>query len=322
MSRLLAILMFVAATAHADPLPSWQEGASKTAITGFVARISKEKTPDYLPPEARVAVFDVDEPLLYASSAELAFAVDEVKRLAPQRPEWTKTAPFSTVLAGQPVRSAADAQALIAATHDGSVDALTARVQHWLAEPANRSAAQGYAQVRELMAYLRTSGFRVWIVSSGDSGFVRPWAERAYGVPPEQVVASTLKARLALQGGSATIVRSPAFETVLTGAAKPVAVERVIGRRPVLAFGDSDTDLPLLQWVSAGRTRFVALLDRGDGAEQAQAAALNLGWLVVDAGRDWRQGAAATATATGQQQAASTQAEPSALVLHARDMLR
>ncbi|AOY02028.1 HAD family phosphatase [Jeongeupia sp. USM3] len=316
MSRLLALLMLVAATAHADPLPSWQDGASKTAITGFVARVVKEKTPDYLPPEARVAVFDVDEPLAYASSAELAFAFDEVRRLAPQHPEWAKTAPFSTVLAGQPVKSAADAQTLIAATHDGSVDALTARVQRWLAESGR---VQGHRQMSELIAYLRASGFKTWIVSSGDIGFVRPWAERVYGVSPEQVVASTLKARLAVQGGGATIVRSPAFETVLTGAAKPVAVERAIGRRPVLAFGDSDADLPLLQWVSAGRTRFVALLDRGDGAEQAQAAALNLGWLVVDAGRDWRQGATATRAAAQPQQAG--QSEPSALVLHARDML-
>ncbi|WP_432719751.1 HAD family hydrolase [Jeongeupia wiesaeckerbachi] len=321
MSRLIALLLFVAATAHADPLPSWQDGASKVAITGFVARVTKEKTPDYLPPEARTAVFDVDEPLLYASSAELAFSADEIKRLAPQHPEWQKTPPFSAVLAGQPVKSAADAQALIAATHDGSVDALAARVQRWLADPANRGAAQGHAQLLELMAYLRANGFRTWIVSSGESGFVRPWAERAYGVPSEQVVASTLKARLAVQGGSATIVRAPAFETILTGAAKPVAVERAIGRRPVLAFGDSDADLPLLQWVSAGRTRFVALLDRGEGAEQVQAAALNLGWLVVDAERDWRRGGAATASSQPSQPGTAP-AEPTALVLHARDMLR
>ncbi|BCL75763.1 haloacid dehalogenase [Jeongeupia sp. HS-3] len=323
MFRVTAVVVSLASlAAFADPLPSWQDGASKEAITSFVSRVTRERSPDYLPVDARVAVFDLDEPLQQAGNVELAFAIDEARRLAPQHPEWRKSAPLAdtiaAILAGEarPVRTSAEAQALIAATHAGSADAFSARVQRWLAEPTGRAAAQGYLPMRELMTYLRGNGFKTWVVSSGESGFVRVLAESVYGVPPEQVVASALKAKLAVQGGVTTIVRAPAFETLLDGPAKPVAVERAVGRRPVIAFGDSDADLPLLQWVSAGKTRFVGLLRQGEGAEQAQAVALNLGWLVVDAGQDWRRAYASQPLPAG-----SPAAEPSALVIHARDML-
>jgi phosphoserine phosphatase len=302
--------------APADPLPSWNEGAAKRAIQTFVAGATREGAPTFIPVAERIAVFDNDgtlwaeQPMYF----QLAFALDRVKALAPQHPEWRQQEPFKSLLAGNVQAALAGGERaiveIVMASHAGmTTDEFAGIVSAWLETARHPRFQRPYTEIVyqpmvELLAYLRASGFQTWIVSGGGVEFMRPWVERVYGIPPEQVVGSSIETRFELRGGTPVLVREPKLDFIDDRAGKPVGIHRAIGRRPVLAFGNSDGDHQMLQWTAAGGgTRFLGLVHHTDAAREwaydhpshigdlheALEEALARKWTVVDMKRDWKR---------------------------------
>jgi phosphoglycolate phosphatase-like HAD superfamily hydrolase len=299
----------------ADPLPSWQDGATKHAILAFVDGADTPGDAGFIPPAERVAVFDNDgtlwaeQPLYF----QLAFALDRVRELAPQHPEWEHTPPFDAVLENDLQAVFAGGEhallELVMATHSGlSTEEFEQVVTRWLASARHPSSgrpytAMVYQPMLELLEHLRARGFRTWIVSGGGLDFMRPWTQDVYGIPPEQVVGSSIDVVFEWTDDGPRLMRQPALDFLDDKEGKPVAIHRHIGRRPVFAFGNSDGDLAMLQWTVAGDgPRFAGLVRHTDGErewaydressigrldkalDQAQAQ----GWTVVDMASDWR----------------------------------
>jgi phosphoserine phosphatase len=280
----------------------------------FVERVTTTGSPTYVAPAERVAVFDNDGTLWCEQPiyTQVAFALDRVKALAPEHPEWQRTEPFRSLLAGD-LRAAASggekgAAALIAATHAGmTTDEFTATVRTWIARARHPKLGRPYDScvyqpMLELLAYLRDNGFSTFIVSGGGADFVRAISERRYGIPPERVIGSTGKVVLQMRDGTPVLVKQPAVEFVDDGQGKPVGIHRAIGRRPVMAFGNSDGDLQMLQWTAAGDgPRFCLLVHHTDAEREfaydrashfgkldaALDEATRRGWTVADMERDW-----------------------------------
>jgi phosphoserine phosphatase len=295
-------------------LPSWRSGPARSAIVDFVERVTTTGSPTYVAPAERVAVFDNDGTLWCEQPiyTQVAFALDRVKALAPEHPEWQRTEPFRSLLAGD-LRAAASggekgAAALIAATHAGmTTDEFTATVRTWIARARHPKLGRPYDScvyqpMLELLAYLRDNGFSTFIVSGGGADFVRAISERRYGIPPERVIGSTGKVVLQMRDGTPVLVKQPAVEFVDDGQGKPVGIHRAIGRRPVMAFGNSDGDLQMLQWTAAGDgPRFCLLVHHTDAEREfaydrashfgkldaALDEATRRGWTVADIERDW-----------------------------------
>ena len=311
----LAWLLVVAACA-AQPLPSWNETSAKRAIIGFVTEVTTPASPAYVGPEARIAVFDNDGTLWpeQPMPAQLAFALDRVKALAPQHPEWRDQEPFKSILAGDVQHALAGgetaAAALIAATHAGmTTDAFEALVREWIAGArhprfARRYTELAYRPMLELLAYLRAHGFETFIVSGGGVDFMRPWSENVYGIPAERVIGSQGKLRFELRDGKAVLVKLPQIDLVDDKAGKPIGIQKQIGRRPLIAVGNSDGDREMLEWTTSGKGRRLAVLihhtdaarefayDRRAGAatlDKAWDEAKAKGWIVVDMKRDWKR---------------------------------
>jgi phosphoglycolate phosphatase-like HAD superfamily hydrolase len=298
-----------------DPLHSWNETASKQAITAFVARTTTRGS-DYIAPPDRIAVFDNDgtlwgeQPLYF----QLQFAIDRVTALAPAHPEWTTTEPFASLLKGNTTAALAGGMHavanIVAATHAGvTTEEFDRIVSEWLATARHPRFKRPYTELvyqpmLELLAYLRANGFKTFIVSGGGVEFLRAFAERVYGIPPEQVVGSRMKMTLETREGRAVLVKLAEIDFVDDGPGKPVGIETAIGRRPVAAFGNSDGDLQMLEWTSAGtgarfclyvhhtdpdrewaydRDSSVGRLDKGLEAAKAR------GWTVVDMKTDWKR---------------------------------
>jgi phosphoglycolate phosphatase-like HAD superfamily hydrolase len=300
----------------ADPLPSWNGGPAKTAIVEFVEAVTTEGGVNYVPPDARIATFDNDgtlwaeQPIYF----QFAFALDRIKALAPQHPEWQDTQPFKAVLEGDPQALAASGEKglleIIAATHAGmTTDEFSATVADWLATARHPRFDRPYTELvyqpmLELLAYLRESGFKTFIVSGGGVEFMRVFAERVYGIPPEQVVGSSGVVRLETgPDGRPVLMKEGKVEFVDDGPGKPVGINRFIGRRPVMAFGNSDGDLQMLQWTTAGDGPRLGLIVHHTDAErewaydrdshvgkldQALDQADADGWTVVDMKNDWK----------------------------------
>ena len=299
----------------ADPLPSWKDGATKQAIRGFVERVTTSGSPAFVPPAERIAVFDNDgtlwseQPLYF----QLAFAIDRVKALAPQHPEWKTTAPFQAVLEDDREALAAAGQRgiveLVMASHAGTTtDEFAGIVRDWLATARHPRFDRPYTDLvyqpmLELLAFLRANDFQTWIVSGGGVEFLRVFAEEIYGIPPEQVVGSSIATEFQLREGRPVLVRLPRVAFLDDEAGKPVGIHQWIGRRPIAAFGNSDGDLQMLQWTTAGDgARFAALLRHTDGEREwaydrksmvgrlddALDEAGRRGWTVIDMKRDWR----------------------------------
>lgn len=315
---LLAILVALPATAatHAtDPLPSWNDGAPKQAIFAFVQRVTREDGPDFVPPAERVAVFDNDgtlwseQPIYF----QLAFAIDRVKALAPQHPEWKEKQPFKAALEGD-IKTVLSGGGhalidLVMVTHTGNTtDEFSRTVRGWIATSKHPRFNRPYTELvfkpmLELLEYLRANGFRVYIVSGGGIEFMRPWTEKVYGIPPEQVIGSSVKTKLELRDGNPVLVRLPEVDFIDDKAEKPVAINKFIGRRPILAFGNSDGDLQMLQWTAAGSgPRFLGLVHHTDAArewaydrespvgrlDKALEEAQTSKWTIVDMKKDWK----------------------------------
>jgi hypothetical protein len=293
---------------------SWNGGAAKRAITDFVARVTAQGGPDFVPPAERIAVFDNDgtlwaeQPMYF----QLAFILDRLKALAPQHPEWKDQQPFKAVLEGDMKTIAASGQrgllGLATATHSGmTTDEFTKIVTDWLAVARHPKFNRPYTEVVfqpmiDLMTYLRSNDFKTFIVSGGGVEFMRPWVERVYGIPPEQVVGSSGITKFQVADGKPVLMKEPNIEFVNDGPGKPAGINRFIGRRPIFAFGNSDGDLQMLQWTAAGAgARFMGIVhhtdvdreyayDRqshfGKLDEVLDVAPLNK-WTVVDMKMDW-----------------------------------
>jgi phosphoglycolate phosphatase-like HAD superfamily hydrolase len=310
----VAVLSAVSAAA-ADPLSSWQDGATKTAIVDFVAKVTKEGGPDFVPPAERIATFDNDgtlwaeQPIYF----QFQFALDRVKALAPQHPEWKQKEPFASVLKGDVKKALADGEKalleLMAVTHAGMTTTEFERiVKEWLTTARHPKFGRPYTEVvyqpmRELLAYLSANGFKTFIVSGGGVEFMRAFAEPVYGIPPEQVIGSAGKQKLEWRDGKPVLVKLPTLDFWDDKEGKPIAIQRAIGRRPIAAFGNSDGDLAMLQWTAAGEgLRFCLFVHHTDaerewaydrnssigrldkGLDEARAR----GWTVVDMKRDWK----------------------------------
>ncbi|MDI7865140.1 haloacid dehalogenase-like hydrolase [Rhizobiaceae bacterium n13] len=315
---LAAVLVCVAtAFAQSDPLPSWNDTAPKQAIVAFVDRVTAENTTDFVPESDRIAVFDNDGTLWveHPMYTQLAFALDRVKLLAPQHPEWKDKQPFKAVLDGDLKALAASGEKglveLIMATHAGmTVDEFQEIVTEWLATARHPRFDRPYTELvyqpmLELLAYLRTNGFKTYIVSGGGVEFMRPWAKDVYGIPPEQVIGSSIKTEFILRDGLPILFRLPEVNFVDDKAGKPVGINAAIGRRPIAAFGNSDGDLEMLQWTTVGGSipRFGLIVHHTDAEreyaydrntefgrlDKALDIAPNNGWTVVDMKADWKE---------------------------------
>lgn len=298
-----------------DPLPSWNEGSARQSILDFVTRVTAEGSADFVPVPERIATFDNDGTLWSEQPAyfQAFFIFDRIRELAPGHPEWKDREPFASVLKGD-LKSALSGGEhalleLTMATHAGmTTDEFESIVRSWLAtakhpETGRPFTAMVYQPMLELLAFLRASGFRTYIVSGGGIEFMRPWSERVYGIPPEQVIGSSIKTRFELRDGNPVLVRLPELNFVDDGEGKPVGIQSHIGRRPIAAFGNSDGDLQMLQWTAGNqrpslclyvhhtdadrewaydRQSAIGRLDRGLDEAKAR------GWTVVDMKNDWK----------------------------------
>ncbi|RIK83775.1 MAG: haloacid dehalogenase [Planctomycetota bacterium] len=305
----------------AEPLTSWNETGAKQAIVNFVERVTEKDSPDFVPPAERIAVFDNDgtlwaeQPMYF----QLAFAVDRVKALAPRHPEWKTKEPFASLLGGDVTAVAASGEKglmeIIAATHAGiTVDEFDATVRDWITTARHPKSGRRYVEMvyqpmLELLAYLRTKGFKTFIVSGGGIEFMRPWTERVYGIPPEQVVGSSLKMKFELRDGVPVLTKLAEVDLIDDKEGKPVGIQAHVGRRPIFAAGNSDGDLDMLQYTTIPRgdvdksPRFGLIVRHTDAdrewaydrdsrigrLDKALDEAKTRGWTVVDMKRDWNR---------------------------------
>lgn len=298
-----------------DPLPSWNDGPSKHAILDFVAKATDASSKDFIPESDRIATFDndgtmwVEQPIY----TQFVFAIDRVKALAPEHPEWKTKEPFKSVLAGDTKAVLASGEKglfeLIMATHTGMTsEEFTKTVETWMASARHPRFKRPYTEciyqpMVEVMAFLRANGFETYIVSGGGVEFMRSWTLKAYGVPPQQVIGSSVKTKFEDRAGGAVIIRLPEVDFVDDGPGKPVGIDKFIGKRPVAAFGNSDGDLQMLQWTAGGHGMRLMLLVHHTDAEREYAYDRNSevgkldkaldeahakGWIVVDMKKDWK----------------------------------
>jgi phosphoglycolate phosphatase-like HAD superfamily hydrolase len=292
-----------------DALPSWNDGKTKQSILTFVDQVTTPGSPDFVPPAERIATFDNDGTLWAEKPMyfQLFFALDRVKALAPQHPEWKDKEPFASLLKGDVKAAFAGGQKaaleIVMATHAGmTTTAFEKIVTDWIATARHPQTHRLYTEMvyqpmLELLAYLRAHGFKTFIVSGGGIEFMRPWADTVYGIPPEQVVGSSIKTKFEMRADGPVLMRLPAIDFIDDKAGKPVGINSHIGRRPVAAFGNSDGDLQMLQWTTAGPgARFALLVHHTDaereyaynkGATTALDEAQAHGWTVVDMKQDW-----------------------------------
>jgi hypothetical protein len=298
-----------------DALPSWNDGAAKQSIVEFVAKVTQEGGDDYVAPAQRIAVFDNDgclwseQPVYF----QAFFIFDRIKQLAPQHPEWKTNEPFASVLKGDVKGALAGGEhALIEmamATHAGTTtEEFEKIVSDWIGTAKHPKTGRLYTEMvfqpmLEVLAYLRANGFKTFIVSGGGIEFMRVFSEKVYGVPPEQVIGTSIKTQFELRDGTPVLVRLPEINFIDDKAGKPVGINQHIGRRPIAAFGNSDGDLQMLQWTTAGSgVRFALLVHHTDSArewaydrkssigrlDKALDEAQAKGWTVADMKRDWR----------------------------------
>ena len=262
---LVCALAFTATFARAaDPLPSWNDGKAKQSITAFVEKVTKEGSSDFVPDAERIATFDNDgclwaeQPMYF----QAFFIFDRIKALAPKHPEWKTKEPFASVLKGD-VKSAlaGGERALLEmamATHAGmTTEEFEKIVTDWLSTAKHPTTKRPYTEMvyqpmLELLAYLRANGFKTFIVSGGGIEFMRPWTEKVYGIPPEQVIGSSIKTKFELRDGKPVLMRLPELNFIDDKEGKPIGINQHIGRRPIAAFGNSDGDLQMLQYPAAG----------------------------------------------------------------------
>jgi phosphoglycolate phosphatase-like HAD superfamily hydrolase len=299
----------------ADPLPSWNDGPAKHGIIAFVQKVTQPDSADFVPVQERIATFDNDGTLWGEKPlpVQLFFVLDRVKALSAQHPEWQMQEPFASILKGDPKGAAAGGEhalmELVMATHTGNTtEEFEQIVTDWISTARHPKTGKLYTEMvyqpmREVLAYLRANGFKTFIVSGGGIEFMRPWTETVYGIPPEQVVGSSVKTKFELRDGKPMLVRLPELNFNDDRGGKPVGINRHIGRRPVMAFGNSDGDLQMLQYTCAGSGARFCLYVHHDDAEREYAydrqdglarldegldEAAAKGWTLVSMKDDWK----------------------------------
>ncbi len=300
----------------ADPLPSWSDTASKRAITKFVQQVTTAASADFVSPEQRIATFDNDgclwgEQPMYVQAV---FIFDRIKALAPDHPEWKTKEPFASVLKGDLKSALAGGHRslleLAMATHAGmTTEEFDSIASDWITSARHPKTGRLYTEMvyqpmLELLDYLRANGFKTFIVSGGGIDFMRPWAESVYGIPPEQVVGSSVKTKFEVRDGVPVIARLPELNFIDDKEGKPVGIQQHIGRRPIFAAGNSDGDFQMLQWTTAGKGPRFAMYVHHTDAEREWAydrdssignldrgldEGPKLGWTFVDMKADWKQ---------------------------------
>jgi len=315
----ICVLHALVATAQeppkADPLPSWNDGPIKLAIIDFVTKVTDEGGPDFVPPRERIATFDNDgtlwceQPMYF----QMIFAFDRIKATAADHPEWAETEPFKWVLVDDMNKFGATGEKglldIMAASHTGmTVEQFHAIVRDWMRTARHPRFDRPYDQciyqpMHELLVYLRDHDFTTFIVSGGGIEFMRPWVEMAYGIPPQQVVGSSGVVKYELKDGKPQLMKQPTVEFIDDGPGKPVGINRFIGRRPIMAFGNSDGDYEMLRWTTAGDGPRFGLIVHHTDAEREYAydypspigqlkraidEAPQWGWVVVDMKKDWK----------------------------------
>jgi phosphoglycolate phosphatase-like HAD superfamily hydrolase len=302
-----------------DPLPSWNEGYAKQSILDFVARVSTAGSSDYVPVNERIAVFDNDGTLWCEMPVpvQVFFMCDRVKALAPKHPEWRRTEPFKSILAGDVKTAMATGLKGVAelgmATHAGmTTDEFVETVRDWLFSAKHPKLNLAFTNViyqpmLEVLAFLRSRGFSTFIVSGGGAEFMRVFAEDVYGIPPHQVIGSTIKTHFELRKGKPLLLRDPALDFFDDKAGKPVSINKYIGRRPLMCFGNSDGDREMLMWTTLGhadsRPSFGLIVHHTDDErefrydrqhvmsgqlDKALDEAADYGWVLADMKNDWR----------------------------------
>lgn len=307
--------LFVGTAWAADPLPSWNDTAAKKAIVDFVTAVTTKDGSDYVQPSERIATFDNDGTLWveYPMYTQVLFAFDRVKELAPQHPEWKTKQPFKALLEGDMKTVGASGMKglmeIIMATHSGmTTTEFEKTVLNWLATTKQPKFDRLYTESvyqpqLELLAYLRAKEFKTYIVSGGGIAFMRPITEKAYGIPPEQVVGSSIVTEYKVKDGKSALVRMPKIDFINDKAGKPVGILSHIGRRPILAFGNSDSDMQMIEYTTAGEGRRLGLyVHHTDGdreyaydrkshvgtLDKALDQAAAKGWIIVDMKKDWK----------------------------------
>jgi phosphoserine phosphatase len=311
----LLVSLVPAVSRAGDPLPSWNDGPSKTAIVDFVTRVTNERSLDFVKPAERIAVFDNDgtlwceQPMYF----QFIFAMDRIKALADKHPEWNNTEPYKSVLAGDMKGLAAAGEKgvfeLMMATHAGmTTDEFNVIVKEWVRTARHPKYNRPYTQLvyqpmLEVLAYLRANGLKTFIVSGGGAEFMRAFAEEVYGIPPEQVIGSVAEMKFEMRDGRAVLVKLPKANFVDDKEGKPVGIGRFIGRRPIMAFGNSDGDLQMLQYTASGPgPRFALIVHHTDGErevaydrtshigklDKALDEAKERGWTVASMKDDWK----------------------------------
>ena len=319
--RLLAITLLVSlvpamSARAADHLRSWNDGPAKQAIIEFVKATTDKGSPKFVRPEDRIATFDNDgtlwaeQPMYF----QMLFALDRVKALAPEHPDWKDQEPFASLLKDDVKGALAGGERamleIVMATHAGmTTEEFTQTVKDWIATAKHPKTGRLYTEMvyqpmLELLAYLRANGFKTFIVSGGGIEFLRPWAEKVYGIPPEQVVGSSIKTKFEMRDGKPVLVRLPEMNFIDDGPGKPAGINSHIGHRPIAAFGNSDGDLEMLQWTAAGNGKRFCLYVHHTDAEREWAydrqtpigkldkgldEATAKGWTVVDMKNDWKR---------------------------------
>ncbi|MCQ3830903.1 haloacid dehalogenase-like hydrolase [Microbulbifer elongatus] len=309
------LTFFHTAEADTTPLPSWNAGSTKQSIVEFVEKVTKQGGPDFVPEAQRIATFDNDgnlwaeQPLYF----QLIYAIDQVKKMAPDHPEWKTQEPFASVLKGDQKEVMASGKKglmkILAATHANmTAEEFQANVAEWLKTAKHPKFNKPYNELvyqpmLELLQYLRANGFKTFIVSGGGVDFMRVFAEQTYGIPPDQVIGSSLKAKYEVRDGKPVIVKLPEINLIDDKEGKPVGIHQYIGQRPIFASGNSDGDYQMLEWTTAGSgPRFGLLLHHTDAkrewaydreshvgrADKALDDASKNGWTVIDMKNDWK----------------------------------
>jgi phosphoglycolate phosphatase-like HAD superfamily hydrolase len=304
-----------AARQPADPLPSWNDTGPKKAILAFVAKVTKDGSPDFVPVPERIATFDNDGTLWCEMPmyTEVVYCMARVKALPDKHPEWKDKQPFQAAIEGD-YKTLAEGggkalSELILATHTGmTVSQFEATVTDWLAAARHPRFKRPYTELVyqpmvELLAYLRANGFKTFIVSGGTADFMRTFADKAYGIPPEQIVGTTFKKKFFVKDGKPTMVIEPAVDLIDDFAGKPVGISRLIGRYPVMAFGNSDGDYEMLEYTTMREgARFGLIVHHTDAVreyaydrksfvgrlDKALDEAPKRGWVVVSMKDDWK----------------------------------
>jgi phosphoglycolate phosphatase-like HAD superfamily hydrolase len=311
----LLILALCSLIAAADPLPSWNHTAPRQAIVAFVEKVTKEGSSDFVPIPERIAVFDNDgtlwaeQPMYF----QAFFVFDRIKALAPQHPEWKDKEPFASVLRGDMKTALAGGERalleMVMATHAGmTTEEFEKSIIDWLATAKHPTTGRPFTEMvyqpmLELLVYLRTNGFKTFIVSGGGIEFMRPWAEKVYGIPPEQIIGSSIKSKYELRDGKPVIVKLPELNFIDDKGGKPVGIHHHIGRRPIFAAGNSDGDFEMLEWTTGGKGARLGMIIHHTDAEREFAydreshigklvkgldEAAPRGWTIIDMKNDWK----------------------------------